>query len=82
MLKVVRLTSSEESTIADLDEESAAEWARADVLERELATDAGGLVDRFIAGDLARLCYRASSGVKSVVGHLACRCTIRHALCK
>ena len=40
--------------IADLAEESAAERARADVLERELATDAGNLVDRFIAGDMAR----------------------------
>ena len=51
---VVRLTSGEEDSIADLTEESAAERARADVLERELATDAGNLVDRFIAGDMAR----------------------------
>lgn len=50
---IVRLTSSEENTIADLAEESAAERARADVLERELAVDAGNLVDRFIAGDMA-----------------------------
>jgi type I restriction enzyme, S subunit len=50
---VVRLTSSEEDVIADLTEESAAERARADVLERELAVDAGNLIDRFIAGDLA-----------------------------
>lgn len=52
-LSVVRLTSGEENAIADLAEESAAERARADVLERELAADAGTLVDRFIAGDLA-----------------------------
>lgn len=52
-LEVVRLTADEESVIADLAEESAAERARADVLERELAADAGTLVDRFIAGDLA-----------------------------
>jgi hypothetical protein len=52
-LEVVRLTIGEESDIADLAEESAAERARADVLERELAVDAGNLVDRFIASDLA-----------------------------
>lgn len=50
---VVRLTSGEEDVIADLTEEAAAERAQADVLERELAADAGNLVDRFIAGDLA-----------------------------
>jgi hypothetical protein len=52
-LEVVCLTSGEEDTIADLAEEAAVERARADVLERELATDAGNLVDRFIVGDLA-----------------------------
>lgn len=52
-LEVVRLTSGEENAIADLAEESAAGRARADVLERELAADAGNLVDRFIAGDTA-----------------------------
>ncbi len=50
---VARLTSGEENAIADFAEESAAERARADVLERELAAEAGTLVDRFIAGDLA-----------------------------
>jgi hypothetical protein len=49
---VVRLSPSEETAIADLAEESAAERAQADVLERELAADAGNLIDCFIAGDL------------------------------
>ncbi len=50
--EVVRLPHSEEEAIADLAEESAAKRAQADVLERELAADAGKLIDRFLAGDM------------------------------
>ena len=49
-LEVVRLSSREEDTLADLSEESAAARANADILERQLATDASQLVDRFLAG--------------------------------
>jgi len=49
---VVRLISGEEAAIADLAEQAAAERARADVLERDLAADAGNFIERFIAGDL------------------------------
>jgi hypothetical protein len=49
--QIVRLSPREEAAIADLAEESAAERARADVLERELATGAGRLIERFLAGD-------------------------------
>ena len=51
-MEIVRLTSGEEDAIANLAEQSAAERARADVLERDLAADAGNLIDRFIAGDM------------------------------
>lgn len=50
--EVVRIAPRDEEAIADLAEESAAERARADVLEREVAVDAGNLIERFIAGDL------------------------------
>ncbi len=49
---VVRLSAREETAIADLAEESAAERARADVLEREIAADAGKLIERFLAGEM------------------------------
>jgi hypothetical protein len=49
--EIVRLTRSEEDLIADLAEEAATKRAKADVLERELAADAGKLIDRFLAGD-------------------------------
>ncbi len=51
-LEIVRLSKDEENTIADLAEESAADRARADVLERELAEDAGKLIEKFLAGDM------------------------------
>ncbi len=51
-LKFVRLSPSEENTIADLAEQSAADRARADVLERELAEDAGKYIEKFLAGDM------------------------------
>jgi hypothetical protein len=51
-LKVVRLDEAEESAIADLAEESAALRAQADVLEREMAAEAGRLIDGFLAGDV------------------------------
>ena len=47
---IVRLTAPTESAIADLAEQSSAERARADVLEHQLATEAGALIDRFLAG--------------------------------
>ncbi len=50
--QVVRLASKDEDTIADLAEESAADRARADVLERELAEDAGKYIEKFLAGDM------------------------------
>jgi hypothetical protein len=45
----VRLKASEEAAIAELAEGSAMARAEADVLEREIATDAAAIVDRFIA---------------------------------
>jgi hypothetical protein len=50
---VVRLPARDENAIADLAEESAAERARADVLERELADAAGLLVEKFLSGSIA-----------------------------
>ena len=49
--EVVRLTRSEEDAIADLAEEAAPKRAKADILERELAANAGKLIDCFLAGD-------------------------------
>jgi hypothetical protein len=51
-LRIVRLDEAEESAIADLAEESAALRAQADVLEREMAAEAGRLIDGFLAGDV------------------------------
>jgi type I restriction enzyme, S subunit len=48
---VVRLSRKDENAIADLAEESAAERAKADMLERELGDDAGKLMVRFLAGE-------------------------------
>lgn len=50
---VVRTRRREEEKIADLAEESSADRAQADVLERELAADASLLVGRFLSGDSA-----------------------------
>lgn len=50
--EVPRLSADEENAIADLAEESAALRAKADVLEREIAQEAGDLIDRFLAGDV------------------------------
>lgn len=47
---VVRLEAATESAIADLAEASAAARAEADVLERELAEDAGRIIEAFISG--------------------------------
>ena len=47
---VVRLAQDVESAIADLAEASAKARAEADVLEREIAADAGAIIDRFING--------------------------------
>jgi hypothetical protein len=52
-MEIVRLSAREEAAIADLAEEAAAERAHADVLERELAEDAGKLIEKFLAGDLS-----------------------------
>lgn len=46
--EVVRIKPSDESTIADLAEASAKSRAEADVLEREIARDAGVIIDQFI----------------------------------
>ncbi|MDP3092674.1 MAG: hypothetical protein Q8N04_18510 [Nitrospira sp.] len=48
-LEFVRLKPSEESVIADLAEASAKARASADVLEREIAQDAGKIIERFIS---------------------------------
>jgi len=48
-LEIVRLESREESAIAELAEASAQARAAADLLEREIAADAGEIIDRFIA---------------------------------
>jgi len=50
---VIRLPTREENVIADFAEESAAERARADALERELADKARDLIAQFIAGKTA-----------------------------
>jgi hypothetical protein len=47
---VVRLDSAEESAIADLAETAASARADADVLERQIALDAGSILERFIGG--------------------------------
>jgi hypothetical protein len=47
---VVRLSEGEESAIADLADSAATARAEADVLEREIAVNAGELVAQFIAG--------------------------------
>ena len=49
-LEVVRLSAAIENAIADLTEQSADLRARADLLEIEIASEAGELLDRFIAG--------------------------------
>lgn len=47
--EIVRVKSADESAIADLAEASAKARADADILEREIATDAAAIIDRFIA---------------------------------
>jgi hypothetical protein len=49
---VVRLSPEEEDSIANLAEEAAELRARADVLERELAEEAGKYIEKFLAGDM------------------------------
>lgn len=46
---VVRVDEADESAIADLSEASAKARAEADVLERDIARDAGAIIERFIA---------------------------------
>jgi hypothetical protein len=61
-LEIVRLKSSKESAIADLAEASAKARAEADVLERELAADAGAIIDQFMRGGSHRLrCVKSTS---------------------
>lgn len=49
-LEIVRLESKDESAIADLAEASAHARSAADLLEREIAADAGAIIASFIAG--------------------------------
>jgi hypothetical protein len=49
-LEIVRLSSAEESAIADLAEAAAMARAAADLLERDIAQDAGAIIERFMAG--------------------------------
>jgi hypothetical protein len=51
--QVVRLPSGEELAISNMSEESARDRARADVLEREMAADAGQLIEKFLEGETA-----------------------------
>lgn len=50
-IRVVRLSPVLEDEIADTMEEAVKLRADADDLENDLATDAEGIIDRFIAGD-------------------------------
>ncbi|MBL9130974.1 MAG: DUF4926 domain-containing protein [Verrucomicrobiaceae bacterium] len=85
-LKVVRLDAAEEDAIADLAEESAALRAKADVLEREMAAEAGRLIDGFLAGDVVNfvvtmpaVATRASTSTASALLEHAVVC-LRHGL--
>jgi type I restriction enzyme S subunit len=49
VLEIVRLDTKEESTIAELAEASARARSAADLIERQVAADAGAIIDRFIA---------------------------------
>ena len=49
-LEIVRLDPAEESAIADLAEAAAMARAAADLLERDIAQDAGAIIERFMAG--------------------------------
>jgi hypothetical protein len=49
-LEIVRLNPAEESAIADLAEAAAMARAAADLLERDIAQDAGAIIERFMAG--------------------------------
>jgi hypothetical protein len=51
--EIVRLESKEESAIAELAEASSQARSAADLLEREIAADAGVIIDRFISQDVA-----------------------------
>ncbi len=64
--QIVRLFKKEESAIADFAEEAAALRAEADVRERALATSAGELIDRFVAGDMLPFVITMSS---AIAGH-------------
>jgi hypothetical protein len=48
---VVRLAEKEEDALAGLAEEAALQRAKADMLEREVANEAGQLIGKFLAGD-------------------------------
>jgi hypothetical protein len=47
--EIVRLNDSEEAAIAELAEQSASARAAADILEREMAADAGKIIENFMA---------------------------------
>lgn len=49
-LEIVRLNPAEESAITDLAEAAAMARAEADLLERDIAKDAGAIIERFMAG--------------------------------
>ena len=49
-LEIVRLNPAEEDAIADIAEEAAKARAAADLPERDIAQDAGAIIERFIAG--------------------------------
>lgn len=52
-LEIVRLESREESAVAELAEASSQARSAADLLEREIAADAGLIIDRFISQNAA-----------------------------
>ena len=62
--EVVRVAPKDEEAISDLAEESAVERARADVLDRELADDAGKLIEQFLAGDIVPFVTTMSATVR------------------
>ena len=52
-LEIVRLSAKEEDKVADLAEEAGKLRADADLADRALASSAGELIDKFIAGDMS-----------------------------
>ncbi len=52
-LNIVRLSQKDENRIADMSESAGELRAKADIIERKMAFEAGSLIDKFMAGDMA-----------------------------